>query len=232
MDSEADTGGAERAFEALRAEVGSLRRMVEERAVPDYALTLGAIAKELQSVGARLTAIEGSPQLQATPALVAHQMRQEAGRLAESQVAQARAAQEGFERGERTLGRMAFLEQRAQHDRRIVWAVGGGAALAGAIVGTLLFLEINRHAPDGWGWSAGWAAWLMQADTLQAGYKLIDSNNPEVAAAVNEDIRVGNAYAGELHKCEAVAAQAGKDQRCTLNVQPPPLRVNGQLVGR
>jgi hypothetical protein len=48
---------------------------------------------------------------------------------------------------------------------------------------------------------------------------------------VNEDIRLGNAYAGELHKCEAAAA-AGKEQRCILGVLPPPRQVNGQAVGR
>ena len=231
MDDEADTGGAERAFEALRAEVAALRQAVEGQAAPDYALTLGAIAKELQAVGARLSAIEASPQLQATPATVAEQMRQEAVRLAESQVAQARTAQQGFERGRETLGRVAFVEQRAQHDRRIVWAVGGGGALVGAALGAMLFMEINRHAPDSWGWSAGWAAWLMQADTVQAGYKLIGRNDPSIIAVVGEDIRLGNAYAGELHKCEEAAAQAGKEQRCIFGVQPPPRRVNGQLVG-
>jgi hypothetical protein len=48
MDDEADTGGAERAFEALRAEVMALRHAVEGQAAPDYALTFGAIAKDLQ----------------------------------------------------------------------------------------------------------------------------------------------------------------------------------------
>jgi Family of unknown function (DUF6118) len=167
MDDEADSGGAERGFEALRAEVAALRQAVEGQAAPDYALTLGAIAKELQVVVARLDAIEASPQLQATPADVALQIRQEAGRLAESQIAQARAAHGEFERGRETLGRVAFVEQRAQHDRRIVWAIGGGAALVGAVLGTMLFMEVNRHAADGWGWSAGWAAWLMQADTYK-----------------------------------------------------------------
>jgi hypothetical protein len=93
------------------------------------------------------------------------------------------------------------------------------------------FMEVNRHASDGWGWSAGWAAWLMQADSLQAGYKLIDENNPGLAATLNEDIRLGNIYADELHKCETAAAQAGKEQRCTLGVQPPR-QVNRQPVGR
>jgi len=232
MDDEADTGAAERAFEALRAEVTALRQAVAGQTAPDYALTLGAIAKEMQAVGARLAAIETSPQLQATPAVVAQQVRWEAGRLAESQIKQAQAAREEFERGQAVLSQVAFLEQRAQRDRRSVWAIGGGAALMGAVLGVMLFMEVNRHAPGDWGWSASWAAWLMQADTLQAGYKLIDRNNPSLAAAVNEDIRLGNAYAGALHKCEAEAARTGKEERCTMIVKPPPAPTNGQPVGR
>jgi hypothetical protein len=231
MDDETDTGGAERAFEALRAEVTALRHAVAGQAAPDYALTLGAITKELQAVGVRLSAIEVSPQLRATPATVAQQVRQEASRLAEGQVAQALAAREGFERGRDTLARVAFVEQRTQHDRRIVWAVGDGGSLVGAVLGAMLFMEINRHAPDSWGWSVGWAAWLMRADTVQAGYKLIGRNDPSAIAVVGAYIRLGNAYAGELYKCEATAVQAGKEQRCIFGVQPPPRRVNGQLVG-
>jgi hypothetical protein len=58
MDDETDTGGAERAFEALRAEVAALRQAVEGQTAPDYTLTLGAIVKELQGVGTRLAAID------------------------------------------------------------------------------------------------------------------------------------------------------------------------------
>jgi len=220
MDDEADTGSAERAFAALRAEVAALRRAVEGQTAPDYALTLGAIVKELQAVGVRLDAIEAAPPMQVTPATIAQQIRDEAARLADSQVRQAQAAREGFERGQDTLGRVAFFQRRADRDRNILWAVGGGAALIGAVLGTMLFMEINRHAPDDWGWSADWAAWLMQANTLQAGYQLIDRNNPGIAAAVNEDIRLGNAYADALHRCEAEAARTGKDARCVLDVQP------------
>jgi Family of unknown function (DUF6118) len=166
----------------------------------------------------------GIAAVRATPAAVAQQMRQEAVRLTESQVAQARAAQEGFERGRETIACVAFVEQRAQHDRRIVWAVGGGAALVGAAFGAMLFMEINRHAPDSWGWSAGWAAWLMQTDMVQAGYKLIGRNDPSAITVVGEYIRLGNAYAGELYKCEATSAQIGKEQRCAFGVQPPRYR--------
>jgi len=222
MDDADDTGGAERAFEALRAEVAALRQAVEGQTAPDYALTLGAIVKELQTVGARLDAIEAAPPMQVTPATIAQQIQMQAARLADGQAQQAQAAREGFERGRDTLARVAFFQQRAQRDRNILWAVGGGAALIGAVLGTMLFVEVNRHAPDDWGWSAGWAAWLMQADTLQAGYQLIDRNNPGTAAALSEDIRLGNAYADALHKCETEATRAGKVERCILDVQPLP----------
>ena len=231
MDDADDTGGAERAFEALRAEVAALRQAVEGQTAPDYALTLGAIVKELQAVGARLDAIEAAPPMQVTPATIAQQIRVEAARLADGQAQQAQAAREGFERGRDTLARVAFFQQRAERDRNILWAVGGGAALIGAVLGTMLFMEINRHAPDDWGWSAGWAAWLMQANTLQAGYQLIDRNNPGLAAAVNEDIRLGNAYADALHKCEAEAARMGRAEHCVMDVQP--LRQeSGQTAGQ
>jgi len=220
MDDEADTGSAERAFAALRAEVAALRQAVEGQTAPDYALTLGTIVKELQAVGARLDAIEAAPPMQVTPATIAQQIRDEAARLADGQARQMQAAREGFERGRDTLARVAFFQQHAQRDRNILWAVGGGAALIGAVLGTMLFMEINRHAPDDWGWSAGWAAWLMQANTLQAGYQLIDRNNPGTVAALSEDIRLGNAYADALHKCEAEAAETGKAERCILDVQP------------
>jgi Family of unknown function (DUF6118) len=220
MDDEADTSSAERAFDALRAEVATLRQAIEGQTAPDYALTLGAIVKELQAVGARLDAIEAAPPMQVTPAVIAQQIRDEAAQLADGQAQQAQAARDGFERGQDTLARVAFFQQRAQRDRAILWAVGGGAALIGAVLGTMLFMEINRHAPDDWGWSADWAAWLMQANTLQAGYQLIDRNNPGTAAALSEDIRLGNAYADVLHKCEAEATRAGKAERCILDVQP------------
>jgi len=169
--------------------------------------------------------------LRATPASVVEEMRLAAGRLAESQVRQAQEAREGFERGRETLAHVAYLTQRAQRDRRVLWTIGGGAGLIGAVLGTMLFMEINRHAPDDWGWSAGWAVWLMQADTLQAGYQLIDRNNPGLAAALNDDIRLGNVYADALHKCEAEAARTGKAERCTVDVQPAR-QPNGPQTGR
>ena len=68
-----------------------------------------------------------------------------------SHIARAQADWEGFERGREVLSQVAFLAQLAQRERRIVWAIGGGVALVEAVLGVLLFMEINRHAPDDWG---------------------------------------------------------------------------------
>jgi len=68
----------------------------------------------------------------------------------------------------------------------------------------------------------------MQANPVKAGYQLIDRNNPGVAEALSEDIRLGNAYADALSKCEAESAATGKADRCVVSVAPPkPHRANG-----
>ena len=105
MDDEADTGGAERAFAALRAEVAALRQAVEGQTAPDYALTLGAIVKELQAVGTRLTAIEGHPALAITPE----------GYSAQFTAAAERAHQAG--------GKAAWGPRRKLTMRRVGWSV-------------------------------------------------------------------------------------------------------------
>jgi hypothetical protein len=121
-----------------------------------------------------------------------------------------RAAREGFERGRETLAHVAYLKQRAQRGRGIPWAVGGGSALIGTVLGSICSWKSigTLRTADDWG-ALGWAAWLMQANPGQAIYQIIDRDNPGITAAVNEDIQLGNAYAG-LRKCEADAARTGR----------------------
>lgn len=94
-EGEEGDGGAdeaERAFEALRAEVAGQRRVLERLdglirqgqqarpgpvgtgGVPDYSPTLGGMAKELQGIGTRLDGIEAHPALQLAPQVHAQQV--------------------------------------------------------------------------------------------------------------------------------------------------------------
>ena len=62
----------------------------------------------------------------------------------------------------------------------------------------------------------------MQADPVQAGHQLIDRNNPGIAAALSEDVTLGNAYTDALQKREADATWTGKVERCILDGSPGP----------
>ena len=198
MDDEADTGGAERAFEALRAEVAALRQAVEGQTAPDYALTLGAIVKELQAVGARLTRIEGHPALAMTPegysaqftaaAERAHQGRRQSGAGAQTQI------DDAARRLERLAGKIHAREE--QHR----WI---GAALAlGVMFGIALWYVLPSLLP----WGAGdWlASSLIGGGRWQAGETLMERASPD---GFDRMVRLYNAC-GErpIETCEAALA--------------------------
>jgi hypothetical protein len=56
-------------------------------------------------------------------------------------------------------------------------------------------------------------------------------NNPGLVAALNEGIRLSNAYADVLHRCEAEAARTGRDEHCTVDV-PSPWPVSGRCASQ
>ena len=68
---------------------------------------------------------------------------------------------------------------------------------------------------------------MRRRDELRAVYARIlaaanNRNNSGTAAALSDDIRLGNAYADPLHTCEADATRAGKVKPCVLDVKPSP----------
>ena len=133
--TQTDTGSAERAFEALRAEVAALRQAVEGQTAPDYALTLGAIVKELQGVGARLTAIEGHPALAMTPEGYSAQLTAAAERAYQAGGKAAWGAQTQIDDAARRLERLAGKIHTRDEQHRWI-----GAALAlGVMLGIALW---------------------------------------------------------------------------------------------
>jgi hypothetical protein len=90
----------------------------------------------------------------------------------------------------------------------MVWAIGSGASLVRVILGVLPFMKVTRHAPDDWGWSADWAAWLLQADSVQAGYELNVQSNPSIATALNEDMVIRRQSLNRLPHRTALSSAA------------------------
>jgi hypothetical protein len=174
---------AERAFDALREEVAALRRGVElvyrqgqEAKAPaavgtDYSPTLGAIAKELKAVTARLEAVEHAPALASTPADQAAELRRELhhiGQDARGGLAHSQAELAGTVRELRGV----IASARARDDQQQwLWATG----VVGVMGGVLLWFLLTAMLP----WGGGtWLAGLAFGGRWNAGEAMMQDASP------------------------------------------------------
>jgi hypothetical protein len=228
MDDEADTGGAERAFEALRAEVATLRQTVEGQTAPDYALTLGAIAKELQAIGARLDTIENHPAMAMTPERFAGQLDAavERAHQAGSKAVWDATAQLGdaVRRVEHLAGTVSTREEQRR------WL--GVAMVCGAMLGIALWYVLPSLLP----WGAGdWlASSLIGGGRWRAGETLMERASPE---SFDRMVQLYNAC-GErpVEACEAViagraATTLGEPRRSRALLRHGPQRRDDSCYG-
>jgi Family of unknown function (DUF6118) len=179
IGQEPDDDSAERAFEALRAEVASLRRGIEllccqgeEAKTVDYTLTLGQMMKTLETVQGRLAAIESKPALEMTPAVYRREI-DDAGRLA-GEVAgrMLREGAAGLSAVTRELREVSSQARGAREQR--TWLISVGAV--GLMVGIALWYVAVGLLPR----SAGdWiAATLIGGSQWQAGQTLMGEADP------------------------------------------------------
>ena len=195
-DGGTDSGAAERAFVALRAEVAALRRAAERQApMPDYTLTLGTIVKDLQTVGERLTAIEAHPALAMTPNVYSAELSaatEGARRARDNELWDAKVALSNSMRELQQLSRNAQTRQEQQRWLELAVAFG-------VVLGIALWYLLPSFLPS----SAGdWlASSLIGGGRWQAGQTLMQRANPE---AFERMVRLYNAC-GErsVDVCEA-----------------------------
>jgi hypothetical protein len=198
MDEDADTGGAERAFEALRAEVAALRQAVEGQAAPDYALTLGAMAKELQTVSTRLTTMEGHPALAMTPDGYSGQLNTAMERAHQAGGKAMWDVQTQLGDAARQLERSAGkIHTREEQQRRV-----GIALAAGILLGIAMWYVLPSLLP--WGVGDWLASSLIGGGRWQAGETLMERASPE---GFDRMVRLYNAC-GErpVESCKAAIA--------------------------
>jgi hypothetical protein len=215
MEEDADTGDAERAFEALRAEVAALRQAVEGQTAPDYALTLGAIAKELQAIGARLDTIENHPAMAMTPAKYAGQLSaavERAHQAGNKAVSDAKAQLgEAVWRVEHLAGTVNTREEQRR------WF--GVATVCGVMLGIALWYVLPSLLP----WGAGdWlASSLIGGGRWRAGETLMERASPE---SFDRMVQLYNAC-GErpIDECEtALTAGAAAEPHSPVHRRLPP----------
>lgn len=202
--------GAEAAFEALRAEVAALRRGIEllyrQRqdakppavAGPDYSPTLGAIAKELQVVTARLQAIERTPVLSMTPASLGADIDQ----VAQTTVS---VVSQPFLHGltelrgtTRELQALAGRVREQHEQRQWLWTMG----TLGTTLGMLLWFLATALLP----WGAGtWLGSLAYGGRWNAGQAMLQDAQPALWGRM---VRLYNACPKDstTELCEAAMA--------------------------
>jgi hypothetical protein len=181
-DRDEDDGqtAAERAFEALRAEVAAMHQAL--RSVPelilknqpaDYTDTLGAIAKNLEIVAKFMAAIEQHPAIRTTPAHY-HQAIVAAGdglitkSVRELDVAKAAAVAE-----RRELAAMIGTVR----GRWKQWEWLGWTGMGAFFFGLLISPMFARVLP--FGWDGHVAAFIMNSDRWGAGSALMQAQNME-----------------------------------------------------
>lgn len=208
-----DEGGAEQAFEALRAEVAALRRgmelvyrQVQQAAagqpataeLPDYSPTLGAMAQELRAVGTRLGAIERAPALASTPVEQADGLRRTLHGVGEDARRGLVHSQGRLDGAVEELRSMVQGAHEWREQRRRLRAVGA----AGAMGGMLLWFLATAALP--WGMGTRLAG-LAYGGRWDAGQAMLGGANPEMWDRM---VRLYNACSRDstTELCEAVLA--------------------------
>lgn len=238
---EADRGseesdGAEQAFAALRAEVAALRRGVElvyrqgQEATgstvvgPDYSPTLGAIAKELAEITARLDAMERAPALATTPGQQAAELRQELRQIGEDArrgLASSQAELDG------TVGDLRGIIASARawrEQKQWLWAVGA----AGVMGGMLLWVLLTAALP----WSGGtWLAGLAFGGRFSAGQAMLREADP---ATWDRMVRLYNACPQDSRTelCEAAIAVRTISPSASTTPEGPRVPTAGTAPGQ
>src|SRR5579859_7640597 len=179
-DDDTEPTAAERAFDALRAEVAGMRQAMQ--AIPDALKknrpidtteTLGAIAKKLEIVGSFMAAIEQHPAIRTTPAQY-HQAIADAGEgLMQRSVRELDSAKVATVAERRELAAMIGT-MRGQWKQ---WEWLAWTGIAAFFLGLLISPVFARLLP--FGWDGHVAAFIMNADRWGAGTRLMQAHHPE-----------------------------------------------------
>ena len=218
-DEDSEPTAAERAFEALRADIAAMHQVV--RGIPDALKknkpvdtteTLGAIAKRLETVASFMAAIEQHPAIRLTPAQY-HQAIAAAGEgLIHKSVRELDSAKAAAVADRRELAAMIGT----MRGRRKQWEWIGWTGIAAFVVGLLIAPMFARLLP--FGWDGYVAAGIMNADRWAAGSALMQAGNPDAWRGLMDDFNLVKSNQTALAACREAAAKSHQAQRCAIEV--------------
>jgi hypothetical protein len=222
MEDEADHRGAAdpaQAFEDLRAEVSVLRRAVEalpgaweDSRPPDYAPSLGTIAKGLAAVDNRLAGIETHPALRLTPEQHQQAVAQAGNMLMREAVQKLDRAAQDTERERHQLAGLIGTVRKQDEQRNWLLCAASGALVVGLLVSPFVAGVLP------FGGDSAVAAVIMKADRWNAGIALMQAGSPDGWRGVADASNLVRVNQEALTACRDAAARAKKEQRCTITV--------------
>jgi len=221
-DDDSEPTAAERAFDALRAEVAAMRQVM--RSLPEVIIksqpadtteTLGAIAKRLEIVRNFMAAIEQHPAIRTTPAQYNQAIAAAGEGLITKSVRTLDIATAEAVKERRELAAMIGT----MRGKWKQWEWLGWTGIGAFFLGLLISPMFTRVLP--FGWDGHVAALIMNADRWGAGTALMQAGNPEAWRGLMDDFNLVKSNQEALAACHAAAAKSKKEQHCSIVVSPP-----------
>jgi cell division septum initiation protein DivIVA len=217
---------AAEAFARLEGELALMRRAVQhlaaERAdivIPDYRTTLTEMVKWLGKIDKCLKNMAEHPAMQMTPDSIGDRIAavaETARRTEQDRVSQAR---NDLHHAAQALRSVTEHARAVADQRQQLLKVAGGSLLAGILLWSFLPGSIARSMPESWHWPERMAARMVGAPSvLEAGIRLIRSQNPEAWAVMLDTERLERENREVLKRCKAKAARDRHSVDCSLRV--------------
>jgi len=217
---------AAEAFARLEGELALMRRAVQhlaaERAdivIPDYRTTLTEMVKWLGEIDKCLKNMSDHPAMQMTPDSIGNRIAAVAETARRTEQDRASQARNDLHHAAQALRSVTEHARTVADQRQQLHKVAAGALFAGILLWSFLPGSIARSMPESWHWPERMAARLMGAPTvLEAGIRLIRSQNPEAWAAMLDTERLERENREVLKRCKAKAAKERHAVDCSLKV--------------
>lgn len=228
IESVEEADPATEAFARLEGEMAMVRHTVQnmarERAdivIPDYTATLGKMAGQLDQISGSLTAMGNKPAIELTPEDIAVQIKR-------ASLDMLRDASNLFRHGRKDLdlatGRLAAIVGRVRTEaeqKSQTWRFAGMGLAAGILLWSVLPGTIARAMPESWQWPERLARKALGEPTIvEAGIRLIRSENPEAWEELAEAQRLLSANRDALHRCKERVQKTEQAVGCSIQVAP------------
>ncbi len=217
---------AAEAFARLEGEMALMRRAVQhlaaERAdiaIPDYGATLTDMAKRMGALSEILKGMADHPAMQMTPDSIGNRIAavaESARRSDHDRISQTRDDLHHATQAMRSVTASARL---AADQRRQLYMMAGGGLLAGVLLWSLLPGVVARAVPQSWHWPERMAVRVLREPTIvDAGIRLIRSQNPQMWEDITEAAKIADANRAEIKRCRATARKSGRGVNCSMKV--------------